>query len=69
VNNDGQPGIDFDGGASVNGGVPIDVADPECNQPWKDWEAVKPVLHLEGWGCGIGPELALLSRLRRRRES
>jgi len=37
VNNDGQPGIDFDGGASVNGGVPIDVADPECNQPWKDW--------------------------------
>jgi hypothetical protein len=34
VNNDGWPGIDFDGGASVNGGVPIDVSDPECNQPW-----------------------------------
>jgi hypothetical protein len=51
ANNDGQPGIDFDGGASVNGGVPIDAADPECNQPWGDREAMKPV-HLHR-GVGL----------------
>jgi hypothetical protein len=60
VNNDGATGIDFDGGASVNGGVPLDVADPQCaDKPWRNKEAA----------CGLGAELALvmgwLARARR----
>jgi hypothetical protein len=69
LNNDGQTGIDFDGGASLNGGVPLDVADPQCSSPWLDQEAAPPPP--AGGGCGIGPELLLLlplfARLRRRR--
>ncbi len=65
LDNDGQVGIDFDGGASVNGGVPLDVPDPQCTSAGKDREAAP-----RGSGCGIGPELLLLAplvALRRRR--
>jgi hypothetical protein len=56
LDNDGQPGIDFDGGASVNGGTPLDGADPHCTQPWKK----------ERPGCGLlGAELGLVMLLRR----
>jgi hypothetical protein len=69
LNNDNQPGIDFDGGASVNGGVPLDVPDPQCTSAWKNREAAA--------ACGLGAELAALlptlrwarSRLRRPRAS
>jgi spore coat protein A len=65
VNNDAQPGIDFDGGASMNGGVPLDAADPQCTAAWVNSEAVTGSV-----GCGIGPELAvgmaLLAGLRSR---
>jgi spore coat protein A len=67
VDNDGQVGIDFDGGASRNGGVPIDVADPNCMSFTDNREATTT----SGGGCGIGPELLLLMptwvALRRRR--
>jgi hypothetical protein len=70
MNNDGQIGTDYDGGVSVNG-PPGDLngADPQCNQPWKDQEAVPPP---PSSGCGIGIELIwlmpllLLARRRRR---
>ena len=56
IDNDGQLGIDFDGGASRNGGVPLAVADPEC--------AGSPGRNLEvRVGCGIGFELAPLFAL------
>ncbi|HEU4428207.1 MAG TPA: matrixin family metalloprotease [Myxococcota bacterium] len=65
VNNDGLTGIDFDGGASANSGIPLDVPDPQCTSPIVGREAVAT------GGCGIGPELALLLPLiaaaRRRR--
>jgi len=54
LNNDNQTGIDFDGGASLNGGTPIDVADPECTLPWRNRESP---------GCGLGFELVLLAPL------
>jgi hypothetical protein len=67
LDNDAQPGIDFDGGASVNGGVPLATVDPQCTSATGGSEA--PVV-VSG-GCGIGPELAffvpLLARLRFRR--
>jgi hypothetical protein len=35
ADNDGETGIDFDGGAAANGGVALDVPDPQCaGQPW-----------------------------------
>jgi hypothetical protein len=65
INNDYSPGIDFDGGASLNGGVPISTPDRQCvGMPWRNSEAV-------GAGCGLGFELVflapLLARLTRRR--
>jgi len=69
ANNDGQVGTDYDGGVSVNGppGDP-NGADPQCNQPWKDQEAVPPPAPAS---CGIGIELIwlmpLLMLARRRR--
>ena len=51
LNNDGRAGIDFDGGASVNGGVPISTPDPQCTTPWRNREAAS---------CGLGFELALM---------
>ena len=55
IDNDGQLGVDFDGGASVNGGVPIAEPDPQCTAAWSNREATT-----SGGGCGIGPELLLL---------
>ncbi len=55
IDNDGQLGIDFDGGASLNGGVAIDVPDPQCTSASRNREGMQTV-----WGCGLGPELALL---------
>jgi len=61
--NDGEPGTDFDGGASWYYGTPVDAPDPQCTVPWLDREAS---------GCGLGFEVApllllLLLRERRRR--
>jgi cysteine-rich repeat protein len=63
LNNDAKPGIDFDGGASVNGGVPIAAPDPQCGAPWRDLEASTSC----GLGFELAPALALLVLLRRRR--
>jgi len=63
VDNDGQTGIDFDGGAGLNDGIPIDRPDPQCTFAWIDREEA---------ACGLGAELvgllALLhlARVRRR---
>jgi hypothetical protein len=58
INNDSQPGTDFDGGESVLGagnGDP-DGADPQClGRPWRNREVPT--------GCGLGFELALLPPL------
>jgi uncharacterized membrane protein len=55
IDNDDQPGIDFDGGASLNGGVPIDAPDPECvDKPWLNTE------HTPAPACGLGGEIAVL---------
>jgi hypothetical protein len=51
IDNDGRPGIDFDGGASANGGVAIDVPDPNCTTAYRATEVAPPV-------CGIGAEIA-----------
>lgn len=65
IDNDGQTGIDFDGGASVNGGVPLAEPDPNCGG----------LAHhrTERPSCGLGTELALglplLAAWRRRRGS
>ena len=59
VNNDGQTGTDFDGGAAAGGPVDPDGADPQCvGRPWHDRERVR--------SCGLGFELALLLPLLRR---
>jgi hypothetical protein len=50
VDNDGATGIDFDGGAAANGGVALDVPDPQCTTPWK----------AEHPSCGLGAELVLI---------
>jgi hypothetical protein len=55
IDNDGQIGIDFDGGASVNGGVPLAEPDPQCVASWGNRERRPPTT-----GCGLGPELAVL---------
>jgi formylglycine-generating enzyme required for sulfatase activity len=65
INNDYGAGIDFDGGASLNGGVPLSTPDPQCvGRPWRNSEAIGPA-------CGLGFEIALiaplLARLMRRR--
>jgi subtilisin len=57
INND--PGedalVDFDGGASLNGGVPLTAPDPQCvDKPWRASEANR---------CGLGAELALVAAL------
>ena len=54
---DGRTGIDFDGGAAANGGVALDVPDPQCTSPWARERA----------SCGLGAELAPLCALVARR--
>jgi hypothetical protein len=61
-NNDLQAGIDFDGGASANGGVPLAQPDPHCNVAWRDTEVGSC-----GFGFELAPLLVLLHLLRRRR--
>jgi hypothetical protein len=65
VDNDVQPGTDFDGGASIlgPGGVDPNGADPQClGRSWANRERA---------GCGLGYEIAIplaaLALLRRRR--
>jgi subtilisin family serine protease len=61
ADNDLDGSIDFDGGASRNGGVPIAASDPHCKQAWTSLEKYA--------SCGLGVELVLLVaalRLRRR---
>jgi hypothetical protein len=64
LDNDQQPGIDFDGGASLHGGVPISTADPQCTTAYGNSEQASS-------SCGLGTELAfvlpLLGALSRRR--
>ena len=48
IDDDGATGIDFDGGAAANGGVALDVPDPQCTTPWRSERARS---------CGIGAEL------------
>lgn len=55
VDNDRDGSIDFDGGASVNGGVPLGAPDPSCTQPWGNRE--NPPLP---GSCGLGAESALV---------
>lgn len=55
VDNDGQPGVDFDGGASIHG-TAIGPVDPQCaGRPYRDLEAAS--------ACGLGAELAALCGL------
>lgn len=66
VDNDGDGSIDFDGGASLNGGVPRASPDSYCSEPWIDRET--PPLS----SCGLGAEIAfalgaLAARWRARR--
>jgi hypothetical protein len=56
IDNDGEFGIDFDGGASANGGVAVDFADRGCDSPTDD-EEWTPIV---GVGCGLGPELGIV---------
>jgi hypothetical protein len=56
--NDGQIGIDFDGGAAANGGVALDVPDPQCTAPWRTERRS---------ACGLGAELVILAGLSLRR--
>jgi hypothetical protein len=68
IDNDLDSRVDFDGGASVNGGVPLGPPDPQCTSPTIGSEAPAT------YGCAIGPELMLLVPLlaaarRRRRAS
>jgi lysophospholipase L1-like esterase len=56
IDNDNQPGTDFDGGESIHGignGDP-DGPDPQCTDAWRNREGVPPTS-----GCGLGPELVL----------
>jgi hypothetical protein len=47
-----RAGIDFDGGAAANGGVPIASPDPQCAEAWRTREAAP--------ACGFGAELAFV---------
>lgn len=64
LDGDGDGRIDFDGGASLNGGTPFAAADPQCKQAFGPSESANVV-------CGLGAELvlplALLLRARRLR--
>jgi hypothetical protein len=71
LDNDGKPGIDFDGGASLDldedgfidpafnpATPPVGSADPQCFQSWRNKE--------KAGSCGLGFELVLLAALRAR---
>jgi len=62
VDDDGDGRIDFDGGASHNGGTPLALPDPQCKAPFGATERARST-------CGLGAEivlaLALLRRTRR----
>jgi hypothetical protein len=54
IDNDGDGKIDFDGGASVNLGIPLGTADPSCDGLWDNFE------NEPGQGCGLGAELGVV---------
>jgi cysteine-rich repeat protein len=67
IDDDGAAGVDYDGGASFNGGVALGPADSDCaGKPQRDKEIALPA-------CGLGAELLLFApayvRLRRRTAS
>jgi hypothetical protein len=64
--NDRQLGIDFDGGATLNGGVPLASPDVECTGAWLNREAAPAPAPPPG--CGIGIELVVLLPLLARRQ-
>jgi hypothetical protein len=70
LDNDGDGLVDFDGGATA-GRTPLASPDSTCSSALGATEAAPPPP--PSWGCGIGPELALLVpallALRRRRDS
>ena len=51
VDNDGDGYVDFDGGASANGGVAVAAPDPQCTEPYQNNEKA---------ACGLGAELVLV---------
>ena len=65
LDDDARDGVDFDGGASVNGGVPIADPDPKCFGV--------AAYHGERIGCGLGfeiaPLLVALQLVRKRRRA
>lgn len=52
IDNDGDGEFDWDGGAWINGGVPLGPPDTFCSTPWQNREKPK--------SCGLGFELAFL---------
>lgn len=59
IDNDFDGALDFDGGASVNGGIPLGSPDEQCaGKPWRNTA--------EAAGCGLGVELLGLVALMRR---
>jgi hypothetical protein len=38
IDNNGDGTLDFDGGASANGGVPLGDPDPSCGAAWSEYE-------------------------------
>jgi hypothetical protein len=63
--NDGDYWVDFDAGASANGGVPVtEYRDPHCKTPWQEYETGVTQC---GLGFELAPLLLALEALRRRR--
>jgi len=56
LDDDGDGRIDFDGGASLHGGMPLAPPDPQCTTAYGATEKARS-------GCGLGAELAIACAL------